>query len=438
MEYILFSCILDLVTIFITSTAPATILLMDPRHTYPVDEADANTAPPPLVDDALPVLRDVQSTITRILDSLPAPVTSSADLRKQLGLHKALGWNIYRLSIAKQPLEVGLYVPRPGTFQRFLDAARIAEIPTEHIDSAAHAAAAYELLVKRHAPDRSTFVTMIRDFLAADLPQEDLQHRRAAFRANRQLLGVHSFANIVAHIINKGAANDFDMVTTTGQVQIQRNRANATRLTRNEYKYFDPAKIAEDTPKKTDWSGDSNTGGTYLLLPFCSQPPPEIRSFPNEERRTVTTEFHARTIGSKGAVTFFSATVYRNVLVSTPPCDFYSYIHTPTEVMYDDFWIHSSIWKNARPAALAIWRRVTDEEILHNFTPDSSECLPLRTEVEDLGLGSHGGRLPEFPRYVEMVRHTADNMGWNIDEFRLFRCRIEYPIVASMLRIRWE
>ena len=44
-------------------------------------------------------------------------------------------------------------------------------------------------------------------------------------------------------------------------------------------------------------------------------------------------------------------------------------------------------------------------------------------------------RIPEGPRYHEMLDYAFSRLGWNREEFGLFRVRMKYPVVPTSLRL---
>jgi hypothetical protein len=64
--------------------------------------------------------------------------------------------------------------------------------------------------------------------------------------------------------------------------------------------------------------------------------------------------------------------------------------------------------------------------------------LAMSEVVESMGSGVDGLRVPEMPRYVELLRHVFGRLGWDARAFRAYRCRIEYPIYPSQVSMAFE
>jgi len=52
-----------------------------------------------------------------------------------------------------------------------------------------------------------------------------------------------------------------------------------------------------------------------------------------------------------------------------------------------------------------------------------------------LGAGPDAIHLSDLPRYPEMIAQVCDRLGWDVSQFDVYRCRIEYPIMTSLAAI---
>jgi hypothetical protein len=55
--------------------------------------------------------------------------------------------------------------------------------------------------------------------------------------------------------------------------------------------------------------------------------------------------------------------------------------------------------------------------------------------VNYLGMSTDALFTANAPRYVELVRWGLARLGWDESEFHFYRCRLEYPILATTLQI---
>ena len=59
--------------------------------------------------------------------------------------------------------------------------------------------------------------------------------------------------------------------------------------------------------------------------------------------------------------------------------------------------------------------------------------LDIREYIGFLGWGVSQCRLAEVQRYVEMLRFACAKLGFPPEEFRCYRCRIDYPVYGSQV-----
>lgn len=84
-------------------------------------------------------------------------------------------------------------------------------------------------------------------------------------------------------------------------------------------------------------------------------------------------------------------------------------------------------------------------KVLRNFTgtsPSESSELSKDTldepDVVQLGQGASVLETTDVPRYPELFSHVCREMNWDPSVFHVFRCRVEYPIMPSMLWLEYD
>lgn len=387
------------------------------------------------------VLKALQQRVLAVIEAVPEPIRKSADLQHALRLDKALAWNVYNLATAVDPLGSAPFIPGEGRMKKFLLAAGKRGVPPELTSGVMRAFADFEHFVETAAADRASFVSMVRDIHGAEAGKDDLKHKRAAFRANRHIYGVHAAATVQPIFIHPSRVDPDrqDMVAVIGHVDIQQSRAN-TNLLNEILVSHGMAKGAgayfyRPLPPQEATAGEVR-GEDYLLKEFCTEPLPEFRTLADNNR--MLTQARSRVMGSKGSSTYFFAHYSENPPTANPDPE-QSFIDTiisvPTEVFVRDIWLHKSYWPRVRPAVHVYGRRTLQ---LSLFSDMSDDELATEERLTELGGGPGGVNkafLPEMPRYVELVRHVADRVGWDINEFQAIRCRVEYPVMLSRIRV---
>ena len=104
----------------------------------------------------------------------------------------------------------------------------------------------------------------------------------------------------------------------------------------------------------------------------------------------------------------------------------------PTECFVIDALLHDDIWPDARPE-LSLFDTVV-RGIAHPDDPwRQADRLDMVEQVQSLGRGPDAFRLPEFPRYPELVRQLCARVGWDANRLRGWRVRVRYPIYGSQV-----
>ena len=102
-----------------------------------------------------------------------------------------------------------------------------------------------------------------------------------------------------------------------------------------------------------------------------------------------------------------------------------------------DVLVHEAVYPASEPALL-IYDTVLDGVADVNDRRRDADRLDLMESVGLLGRGSAKFRVGEVPNYVDLIRHVFDRMGWNDEDFRGYRCRIDYPIYGSQVVMAFD
>jgi hypothetical protein len=64
--------------------------------------------------------------------------------------------------------------------------------------------------------------------------------------------------------------------------------------------------------------------------------------------------------------------------------------------------------------------------------------LDLLESVQSLGQGLASFRSPDTPAHQEMIRFACEQRGWDAEQLRGYRCRVEYPMYSSEMVFSFE
>ncbi|MEM9083752.1 MAG: hypothetical protein AAGB34_09160, partial [Planctomycetota bacterium] len=108
---------------------------------------------------------------------------------------------------------------------------------------------------------------------------------------------------------------------------------------------------------------------------------------------------------------------------------------TPSKLLLHDCVIHPDLASTTMPEL-----RVLERKDGPGVWPgeNRSVVLPIEERVVYLGKGPDSAAVPEMPWYTKMLRDVGGRMGCDIDELVTYRARIEFPVLQSMVWMRFD
>jgi len=405
--------------------------------------------------------RESQAAIGRLRAALAA-VTSAipgagdlrraADLQRALKLRTTLAWQVHRFATAEDPMEEVESIPGRTALRLFVDAAQRRGVTDERIAALTEAIESFEELVRTHAGTRKTFNSMVMGGRQSDGPAADLTHRRAAFHANSHILGTQLAARLGCFLVHPCDAVRAHVATINGAIGLRRLHGRTPYvLVRGSHRYVAPDSPRDDglnrephaSPLRT--AKDQSVRGRSLLRDFCSDPEFTVRDGVDGYGNLIT-ELVPPDLGRQGTVTGIVADIYpgsapRYRVDEPEKIGSSGYLTSPSEVMISDFLIADGVHGPTLPTPRAFvlrnfdgGRRPEDDEV---GEPSPNDIL-LRPSVVYLGRGSAAATSPDVPRYPEMLAEVCRQLDWDPECFHVFRCRVEYPIVPSLMFVEYD
>jgi len=377
-----------------------------------------------------------------MIEGITPPVRRASELQKSLRLDKNLSWSIFTAATARDLNMVASLVPGAKAMSRVFDAAHSRGVSVEAIRGARQAFDSFEATVARHAADRDLFEMMVTDVNSSGpdaCAALEAKHRRAAFRVNGLLWGRQMRTCVGPVIIHPSAAPGLvDRVNISGMIGLQQTRRGVPLHTAVHLQRVrnpgDPEGPITFEPLDPRESGPNAVG---ILHDFSSRPLPEFKSVINRDGN-VRHELSASGLGAAAEITIHLGRVLRACAVvpgavTGSEITIAKLIDTPTELFIRDVLLHESIWDDRLPE-VAVYAHPADSSMEFH----DSDRLPLSESVSLLGKGIDAARTPEIPRYADLLEYTFERMGWKPKEFRVFRCRVEYPVLHTRLRVTFR
>jgi hypothetical protein len=406
----------------------------------------AEVAAPPngsvFEQQAAAVMERLRNAMSAVIEGIPVAgrIKRASDLQRVLGIGSTLSWQVFRVATAANPIEEGRGVPGSTAMERFIEAAAKRGVPTQPIAELRAAVEDFQEVVRVHAGSRATFDSMLGGLSQNGADELDLMHKRAAFRANSHFLGARAKATLGVLVCQPAATDEnmIDALTMKGLVGLSTQRRTASwglttlRLTNDD---GTPRQVEGIAP--LDPAGASN--GIAFFRDFCSKPLPQFKVIKKRDG-CFNVRVDGELIDQQSAMTLILAFVckgmnsrYRtaeDTFLSSAPA-----MRIPSEVLIHDIIVRDDLFPQASP----------EVGVFHDFNAEpfgephrDHDRLPMSESVIYLGRGLDVLETPELPRYREMMQEAMRRLAWDPSRFDVYRCRVEFPIVPSLLRIKFD
>lgn len=403
---------------------------------------DAPKPAPPheLRQDAADVLAAVRAAFARVVEALPGGrVARPVELSEALGLHRKLGWQIWKILDSAHPYEASQYLPGEAGVRSFLQAAQSRGVPARLVHDAEQAAARMATLVDVHAGDRASLDMMIGSLTGAPSPQLEELRRRDAFRGNSFIWGIQARTRLFTSIVAPGRGDTLDIAVLDGLVDLRRNRADAPCVISETWAH-DAAPGSPPIRVEPLGSGRRADPVPTAIPGFCTVPMAQLRPVAVGDGHT-RVELPPGPVGETGAVTCITGQVFRNVgcrvrRPEDPTSDFAARVDKPCEVLVHDLVVRADLFGPIEPAARVFSELsgpVTEQASLRH-----REQIPMTVAVKQLGRGPDAASTSDIPRYPELLRWALDRLGWDASRFDLYRARMRYPVVPSSVVLTFD
>jgi hypothetical protein len=397
----------------------------------------------PFEDDAATVLRQMRGALAQLVAAAPGGASKPVELSKSLGIDMKLSWSLFQIVGATDLLAAGQYVPRPGATRKLLQAATRHHVPAQLIERVSGAAEEFERLVKVHAGDRPTFDLMISGRASNGLDRIHLTHLRDAFRANSHIWGVQARTKLLAHFLQPGTEEDMaDGAVVRGLIGFRRIRPNVPWIIARA-RCVDDDGIVRRIPARTPLEAprQPTTGGAPavpFLTEFCTHPLPACRSIQRSDG-FVEHELVEGPVGRTAAITCVMGDVVRNAASffrdeHNSINEYTAFVREPCEVLINDLFVHEDMFGPLTPELIVYGDLRGGPE--YPGGGHEPPRLPVGETVDYLGKGPDVVATPDVPRYAELARYVFERLGWDGEHFDVYRVRLAYPVVPSIVLMR--
>ncbi|MGD8451940.1 MAG: hypothetical protein PVJ57_08985 [Phycisphaerae bacterium] len=380
--------------------------------------------------------RELSSAFDELIAVLPESARRPQPLAQLLGLDRNTAHRLMTAIRKGDPLATVHAIPGPEPLRRVTAGARRHFVPTPIAERAERAIGAFEALINNEGGDRAGLDAIISAWLPDARRRFERLAKQWVYRGARQVKGLAADVNFTAHMIHPASALWCDAVDVFGYLGLQRIRPEASlRLG-----VFSGSTHLEAGPRTLN--GELIQDPHEILWPeYCSRPPVEltVHQIPEGSRRVYELKWH-KAVGVSSARDivmreYMSQAIRRcrNPETGLRKAAIEDCVAVPTKAMILDVLLHKDVFPAWQPQVRIMETGARGHADPNDPTRDF-DILPLLERIEPLGRGVGRFRAEEIPHYVEMLAEVCAIRGWNPDDFRGYRTRIEFPVFSSLVQ----
>jgi hypothetical protein len=377
--------------------------------------------------------RDLGDVLNALLDALPEGRSGPQLLSRSLGIDKVLASRLVKAARSRDALAVAYHVPGPEPLRRFLRSARRRGAPAALVARAEGVVVDFEALVRHEVGDRSALDAMISAWLPEAREVFEVRRKQSAYKALSQLKGVSAEVNLSTVLLYPSEdGKNLDLVWVVGLLGLRRLRAGVpVKLTSRRM----PGESNDRRPETLDGQPIEDLDGLRLDQ-FCDAPPASV-----QVRRVGDTMQYllgGDDFGPRSAVDLILAEVNHAEMSRFVPAGsgrkgyVFAEVGTPCKALLFDVLVHEDVYPGAVPS-LCIYDTALDGVASVNDPIRDIDRIEMSEALLPLGQGTSSLRSPDVPHYADLIRHVFQRTGWKGEQFRSYRCRIDYPLYGSQV-----
>jgi len=382
---------------------------------------------------------DLAKSFSALLRSLKSAHQGPQSVAREVGVDKVLTSRLLKAIRMKDPIAVVFHAPGPDPLRRFLRGARQkAGAPPELLEDAGAAVDALERLIREEAGDRSSLDAMISAWLPDARRDFELRRKQTLYKAMSHLKGMMVETTLATVILRPtGDGEHIDIVWILGLFGFQRLRPSvrAKLATRRL------AEIPEERLPRNLAGQPIRDVRDARLDEFCEIP---VGALDVHRIGDVQQYFlGGEGFGPHSAADLVLVEVNRAEMPAWVPAgsgrrgNVFAEVATPSRTLLFDALVHRDVYPGSDPQ-LVLYDTALDGVANVNDPTRDADRLDLMETVQPLGRGALIGRDTKVPRYAELLRHVLDRLGWDEDELRGYRCRIDYPLYGSQVVLAFD
>ena len=386
--------------------------------------------------------RNLQDALSTLVAELGRRgVRDQRSIRQVLQLSQPVVSRLLTSVRGGDPLTTLNSIPGQEALRQMLRGASAADVDSDCVSRVTAAVDDLGQFIDSDFGDRAAFDTVLSDWVVESRAAFEARHKAAAFKAMSALRGVQADLVLNAGIVYPTpGAEYFSCLGIDALLGCRRTRPSG--LLRNVGSWFAPPG-AHYTVTAIDGRPIAQASDT-LLAEFSTVTPDLIETVHHGTVLVETTIAGlplARSDDAPG-VDYVCGQLLHHFHrprrgAGAPTAGVGGQAEPPCEYFVVDTWLHDEVWPDAR-AALHVFDTVV-RGVTHPDDPARrNDRFDMVETVQALGSGPDAFRLPEYPRYGELLRHVCTVAGIDATRLRGYRCKIRYPIYGSQIGITFD
>ncbi len=385
--------------------------------------------------------RPAYEALTRVRDAMkgfiqaaPEPVSRAVDLQNALGIYSTLAWQTFKIATVADPLDVAEYILTPAMVNTLLEAAAKKGVHREAIDEVRAAMDMYATLLHEHAGDTDALAMM----LASLQPKKeknrtllDEKLRKSLFQHNRLVWGNETDVAVACFIVEPSPTAPTPPTATNHRTAGISGRAGYRQIRPAGKEFTIISKVSKnDNPFLDESVTDVNHG---FLMDFCS---PHLKmDVVQKDEQYVKSRILLPELGRKSALNYFQLmTSDAQVLRPQQSVTLNMLVSAVSAMAHLDILVPA--WSEPRRAYANVYGQNGNAETAAKRSPD--DLMPIELAPAYLGPMLDAPPAKGVPRYAEMIRSVLQRFGWHGQRFDVYRCRMPYPILNSVVSLTVE
>lgn len=389
------------------------------------------------VDDLRPVADELVAALRDLLESVPGATQKPTALARHLGLNRVVISKLLGALSKGDAFEAMQQMPGPDTLRTIVRAAGQARAPRRSVREANWAVDRFAEVIRGHFGTRDALNAAISTQSTDNQKRFELSSRYDVYKGMRQIVGVEAETWITSMFFAPNP-NDPDSIAITsihGALAMRRLRPDAQMY----FTFGVPSRGGDGDPS------------TSKPIEELSRSPVALQEFYTHEQAELETHASGGQLVHRFAGSGLGKHAVADMLaVSHNPRGSRRYampgrtkggmavtVDMPVRTMVCDAIVHRDVFPDAKPE-LIVYKLGTRGPANPNDPSRDIDRLTVPEEIESIQDVPDRFELLEIPNYAKMLARVSAHTGFDLNDFRVHRLRMGYPVHGFQFTIAFE